>query len=322
MFGVLVKYNKVTNLAFDKLSKRLSKKFKVSYADVAKVKKNYDSLNSLQVDRMLNRFSGASFVIIGDMFWNTGQEICRWCRARKVPCYFLQHGQWIYVANKKNPRFAPHYVLVYGENVRNMCQKWPMSKRAKFVATGNPRYDKAHRVYEDNNRVYFSPPVIEELTNGGKCLGTNKFNLRRISKMKGLDKEVELYLQPHYREGAIRTLKDLFPDAVYFEPPLDPLPIVQECSRLICSRNSTMVLDAIAYGKQVLFMEWESSFDKKVFFPRGYFKNFGWESESLTEFFKNLHKDTRVDWDQYEKEAAPYLILGNASKRISKLIGA
>jgi len=320
MPGILVKYNKVTNLAFDVLVKTLSRSMDIEYADLTRIKTRCDLINQSDINKMMSKFKDVGFIVIGDIYWTTGQGLCQWAINRHIPCFFLQHGVWKYITNKKDPKFYPSHILVYGDKIKEMTSSWPLAKKAKFCVTGNPRYDQYKPTFLNNNNVYFSPPVVQELQHGLMTGPVNRYNLDLIKSLQGLDDLVHLYLQPHYREGSLKILKELFPNAIYCDISLDPLPFLSICSKIVCSRDSTMVLDAITTGCKVIFTEYEQKFDKACFFQRGYFGNFGIESKSKVEFFKNVQKDIEISEHNYMEDAKPYIYLGNSSKRIGSII--
>ena len=139
-----------------------------------------------------------------------------------------------------------------------------------------------------------------------------------LKLMKGLDKEVNLVIHPHYREGAVSQLAKFFPDAEIISPNFDPLPLIQKSSKVLTHRNSTTVLDAIACGKPVVLNNFIGY--TKSFFPKNYFCEFTKESDWPPDCVTNLQSEFDVDYDNYHERARPFIRLGNASKRILSII--
>ena len=135
---LLIRYNKVTNVALNNLTNNLVDS---KWADLNDFGDNLNLLGYSDTGGWLEKFLPFDRVMVGDIFWPTGQNICRWCKENSIPCCFLQHGQWIYVDNKQNPQYVPSYTCVYGGNVHEMMKSWPYSQRSQVEITGNPRYD-------------------------------------------------------------------------------------------------------------------------------------------------------------------------------------
>jgi len=308
---LLVKYNKVTNDAFNQLSQCLKDPI---WTDLVVFGSVMDHLSYSVIDAHFQELMPFDVMCIGDIFWGTGQNICRWCQDNDVTCCFLQHGQWKYIKNKKSPMHLPDYTFVYGDNVVNMVKQWPYSRRSQVIATGNPRYDAAQRIL-GGKYVYFCPPVVRELVPNGTSKFSNS-NLQLLQSLKGIDQDVDLVLHPHYREGAIDFMRNTFPGAKFADPELEPLPLVAKASHVITHRDSTTVLDAIACGKPSVLLNFVGS----SFFPKGYFEEFAIECDTSYECKKALMQSVLIEYTDYVNRARPYIYLGNASARIAALL--
>ncbi len=314
---LLVKYNKVTNDAFDVLSKTLET---CKWADVSIFGENIDCLSYSIVDRYLQSLKPFDVICVGDVFWDTGQHICKWSQNNKVRCYFLQHGQWIYTKNKSNPRHLPYGTFVYGDNVCNMMHSWPYSRRSKVYVTGNPRYDASLLDRLGNGYVYFSPPVsLEIVPSAPDRLHRHVYGV--LSKLRGLDESINLVIHPHYREGNVQQLRQLFPKAKFEDPMNDPMLLIQQSEAVLTHRNSTTVLDAISCGKVAMLTD--SICHDRSFFNPGYFGEFAVECRTKDDCVEAVMKlqDKKIQLDGYEHRAKPYLWIGNASNRIADIIG-
>ncbi len=135
---LLLRYNKVIDIAFEELSKSLDD---VEIADITDFGDDMNMLEYCVIDSFISQFIPFQHIVVGDVFWPTGQHICNWSLTNKVTCCFMQHGQWIYMANKMDPRHVPSYTCLFGGNLRNKMQTWPYAKRSQVKVTGSPRYD-------------------------------------------------------------------------------------------------------------------------------------------------------------------------------------
>lgn len=305
---LLLKYNKVTTEAFQAFADNSD--VEVVWGDLTQFGDKIDRLSPTAVFEFMNRFLPVDAVMTGDIFWPTGQNICSWCHTRKIKCFFLQHGQWIYIENKKSPPHLPNFTLVYGENIKGEIDSWPYGKRSKVVATGNPRYDKLP--IEEGDYVYFSPPVTIELNPSARSI-THPRN-KAIQALSGLDKKCKLMIQPHYREGKISFLRSWFPNAELIDPMVPALPLLARSKCILTHRNSTMVLDGIASQKRIVIMP-----DCESRFSRGHFDPFTVETNNLSEVVLAVTASYDAI-DDYELTARPHVNLGGASGRIEQLI--
>lgn len=310
---LLLKYNKPTNDAFIKFAS-FDYGVDCQWADLTAFGTKIDVLSYEEVDKFLRASMPFDGLLMGDIFWPTGQNICQWCQRNSVGSFFLQHGQWIYTANKKNPRFLPKCTFVYGEDLRAEILTWPYGKRSRVEATGSPRYDVLN--IKDGDYVYFSPPVILEKNASAQSI-THQKSLLLLSALRGVDSRYKVLLHPHYREGELDRLKDLFPKAQYIDPEEPALPFIAAAGKVLTHRNSTVVLDGIACRKLVVLMNFMGHDDSA--YPMGYFKGFAIESTTPFHCMENLG----VVWQFPEKttdEAKSFLVFGHASERISHLI--
>ena len=313
---LLLKYNKVTNQSFDVLSRHPAIDFFVS--DLGKFGGKMDHLSVANVQKIIP--DNVDAIVVGDIFWPTGQNICRYAEQRGIKVYFLQHGQWIYIDNKRNPRHLPFCTLVNGERTLQMVMQWPYANRSKVHAVGNPRYDEIHRQSE-GDFVYFGPPVLTEIEHSGASR-RNENAAVLLTNLKGIDKRVKIKIHPHYREGRVSVLKEMFPQAEIIDPKDDPLKHVSQSSKVLTHRNSTAVIDAIACGKPSVFVDFRGQ--DRSFFKRGHFGPFGIECDSPIDCISKVSANTKLPFDvnsaEYSVAAAAYLQVGNASERIVKLM--
>jgi len=308
---LLLKYNKVTNDSF----RRLSTVLQVKWGNLSHFDKEMDVLSYEVVEKYLSGLLPFRKVVVGDIFWPTGQHICRWCKQQKIRCFFLQHGQWIYIKNKKSPQFLPYCTMVYGDNVKSMTDEWPYGSRSKVIATGNPRYDLIIPV-AGGDYVYFCPPVMKELVpNGDNKI--HKRNVQLLQSIAGLDKGIEMTLHPHYREGNINVLRKLFPTAKMADPKADPLPLILKSSHVLTHRDSTTIMDAIACGKPSILLNFKGI---RSFFPKEHFGDLAIECETVGECKLALSSTPFEVNTEYAQRVKPHLYLGNASMRIASLL--
>ena len=311
--GVLLKYNKVHNDSLLHLAPKLAKYFEVLWGDLSIFGKEMDLLNYDAVRDYFVSFGQLDFIVVGDVFWETGQSICRYGTEHDIPVFFLQHGQWIYIENKKKLNYYPAYTLVFGDNVANMCSSWIYGENSQVVVTGSPRYDNA--LPNGGSYVYFSPPVIEELIHEQPTGRIRHSFYENLEAIKKIDKELQMVIQPHYREARIDHLHKLFPCAQFADPQLDALKLVRGATKVLTSRNSTVILDAIAHHKPVVLMDFPE-YDA-CFFERGYFKNFALESDTKAHLLDNLSAEIKTKRADYTN-ARKHIYLGDASNRIEE----
>jgi len=316
MKGVLLKYNKVHNDSLRNLEPHLSKHFEVLWGDLSIFGKKMDLLNYDAIEDYFSKFGALSFIVVGDVFWETGQSICRYGHEHNIPVFFLQHGQWIYIKNKKKLNYYPAYTLLFGDNVSEMCSSWTYGKHSHVAATGNPRYDKASP--NGGSYIYFSPPVIEELIHGRPTKRVRRTFYENLIAIKNIDKDLQIVVHPHYREARTDNLHKLFPYAQFADPQLDSLKLVRGAAKVLASRNSTVVLDAIAYQKPVVLMDFPAH--DACFFERGYFDGFALESNTKSHLVDNLLTDTKNKCVDYINKTKKHIYLGNASVRIVEWI--
>jgi len=311
-----LKYSKVTNYALEKLSSCFSE-IEIKFADLQKFGDRIDMLGFSEVSSFLTKEEPFDAVMIGDIFWPTGQRICQWCDTNNINCYFLQHGQWIYVNNKKNPRCLPHRTLFLGDNVKKMCDSWPYGKRSLLEVTGCPRYDYCERNEGDEGFVYFSPPVMLELNVSSAPIRHLRSEIV-LEQLSGIDKQVHLKIHPHYREGQIDRLRDMFTEAEFIDSSDDPLDHIPKSSKVLTHRNSTVVLDAIACGKISVLINFLDTLQSQ--FRRHYFEGFALESRSVAKCSEYLKPSKPLNTKDYVSRARPHIYLGSASNRIEKLL--
>ena len=312
---LLLKYNKPHNQSLLNLSLQLQNKHTIIWGDLFSFGSKMNLLSFQDIAHYFSTLEKFDAVILGDIFWTTGQSICQFCKEKNIISLFLQHGQWIFTQNKKKLQYYPTFTLLFGDNVKQTCLTWPYSKYSNIQVIGCPRYDNAVKV-ESEDYFYFSPPVIKEIVHHNKPANRLRDkHLNSLKKIIGIDKKYKVLLQPHYREAGIDLLQYLFPKAQFVDPEEDPLLLVQKSMKVIGSRDSTIILDAIAYHKSVVLMDLETV----GYFPRNYFDNFAEESNNFQEFIVNLNKDYQEPLN-YDNEARKHILLGNASARISEIL--
>lgn len=308
---LLLDCNKVSKECFDVLEDSVNS-IQFSRGSLSSFEKKSDILTYSEVSTYLNNFLPFDAVVIADIFWPTGQNICRWSKENNKKCFFWQHGQWIYTKNKKNPKFLPTTTFLLGDNIMKECNQWPYGKRSKLMVSGSPRYDHIDRQTSYNQGyVYFSPPVVIEKSPSA----ADHFNydaLNTLKNMSGLDNKTNLLIHPHYREGYVDGLQRLFPKAHFSDPTLSSIELIGQSRKVLTHRNSTAILDAIACGKQTVIMNLDVL---PSFYLKGYFGDFALESDSVDHCLYNLNKITELPIE-YENEARKYIYLGNASHRM------
>lgn len=314
--GALLKYNKVHNDSLRNLAPKLTKYFEILWGDLSVFGKKMDRLTSDDIKDYFAFFGDLDFIVVGDVFWRTGQSICRYGLEHSIPVFFIQHGQWIFIKNKKNLSYYPAYTMLFGNHVANMCSSWIYGKNSHVVVTGSPRYDGA--TPNGGSYIYFSPPVIEEFIHGQASGRTRRSFRDNLDAIKKIDKELPLVIQPHYREACTDYLHKLFPSAQFADPQLDALKLVRGASKVLTSRNSTVVLDGIAHQKPVVLMDFPEH--DACFFKRDYFDGFALESETKSHLVENLLADTKIKRREYITKSREHIYLGDASSRIVEWI--
>ena len=273
-----------------------------------------DTLSYSEVDRFLSGFRPDA-ILLGDIFWTTGQNICQWGNKHNCRTFFLQHGQWIYTVNKKRPHHIPDYTLFLGEDVKNECSKWPYSDKSELVTVGCPRFDKITKT--EGSGFYCAPHILNETyvsspTNHHKK-GVRSANLLRSVAVK---LQEDLKVHPHYREGSIKELKKILKGATFLDSKLDSIPLVMDSRAVITHRNSTTVLDAIAAYKPIHLLNCR---ELSSCYPKGYFSPFAKEYDTIDQLVEGLDEPVNEIKD-YEAKSKNYIYLGNASERIADLI--
>jgi len=310
---LFVKYNKPTDDAFDKIISWLPDDCEIKTLDLRKYGVAMDVLQWHVIRAHLDTMSPLDAVFLGDVFWPTGQGICRWCYNSNIPSIFIQHGQWKYIKNKQHPPYVPTYTCVYGIHVYDMCKTWPYGRRSIVRVIGNPRYDNVE-LNNEGQGIYFSPPVIMEHSPSVPDK-LDEYAQLLVSSMKGIDEHVDLILHPHYREGAINLLKSWFPNAKFIDPEDNPFKWIQRCKKVLTHRDSTVVLDGIAHGKSVVLLN-----NDRSFFPRGHFGDFAEETKSMEDCLNVLKSPSKENDTTYENKAKKHIFLGNASSRILDIL--
>ncbi len=311
MRGVLLKYNKVHNDSLRNLAPKLAKYCEVLWGDLSIFDKKMDLLTYDDIEDYFAPFGKLEFIVMGDIFWRTGQSICRYGEEHDIPVFFLQHGQWIYIKNKKKLPHYPSHTLLFGDNVAEMCSSWIYGANSQVEVTGSPRYDEI--LPNGGSYIYFSPPVIEELIHGQPTGRVRRPFLENLEAIKKIDKELPIVVHPHYREARTDYLHKLFPYAQFADPQLDALKLIRGAAKVLTSRNSTVILDAMAHHKPVVLIDLPE-YDA-CFFERGYFGNFALESETKSDLIDNLLFTTKTKRADY-LSAREHIYLGNASNRI------
>lgn len=306
---LLLKYNRPTNFSFNKLLNHSNQFFDLN---LEKFGSSIDLLKYSDIDAI---FKDLQFdhVVVGDIFWPTGQNICKWCLNNNKKVYFLQHGQWIYTQNKKNPKYLPDVMFCYGSNLYNEISNWSGWNNCKIVVSGNPRYDDI--ISEIGDYVYFSPPVLVELNPSARSL-IHQRTYNWIKSLKGLDGYCKLYIHPHYREGDIDFLRDIFPNSTFIDTNDDPLTWISKCKRVITHRNSTVVLDSIACMKNIDLINFYE-FNNSIF-PESYFGKFANENFSLTDIITSLQLHSNINYDF--ESTLRFIKLGKSCDRILSII--
>ena len=309
--NLLIKYNKPTNESFQELSKSIESE----WADLNVFGEKINHLSYKEIDNFLYQYKSVKSICVGDVFWPTGQSICQWCLNNNIKCYFLQHGQWIYVDNKRSLPYFPFATFLLGDIINQTVKSWDYGKRSKLFVTGSPRYDSIKP--NNGEYIYFSPPIIFEVNNGCE-LRFRSVTMEYLRSMKGIDKNRNMVIHPHYREGRVDVLKDLFPHATFKDVSDSSLFLVSNSKCVLTHRNSTVVLDAIASGKGVILINMGKLLSS---YPTGYFGGFATECKSVDDIKINFGKDSVLyNYNDRVALAKPYILLGSASKRISSLI--
>lgn len=302
---LLLKYNKVTNEAFLAFEKRTE--LDVVWGDLSQFDSKIDVLSLNQIAEYFSSLPPFDAIMVGDIFWPTGQSICQWCQLNSAKCFFLQHGQWIYTKNKKNPSYLPDSIFVYGYDLKETIESWSGWNDCSVYATGNPRYEDLNTC--NGESIYFSPPVLWEMNPSTRPILHD--SLGSIQAMRGLDQRCKLLIHPHYREGNAGRLRSIFPNAEFVDQGQPALPLISSSKAVLTHRNSTVVVDAIACGKRALIL------DHKSYFKEGHFSPFAVEVKDANDVLQNLDSD---EIPFYKKKCSKHLVLGKASKRISEII--
>lgn len=315
---VLVQYNKPTNQSFENMLQHCPPEVEARIVQLTDKPKYIDLLNYKNVEKALQPHEPFDAIVMGDIFWPTGQSLCNYCKRNGKTSHFLQHGQWIYVANKMNPRHCPAVTHLYGTAIQNAVLRWPYAAKSKVLLTGSPRYDNLNPQYPGEG-IYFAPPVIKEVSSGRNFPTISRTAMTELAKLKGLDSKFKLHIQPHYREGDLNTIRSLFPKADLIPASDDPFPWIAKCAKVLTHRNSTTVLDAIAHRKKTVLMNFEGESLESAY-PRQHFGIFAVESKSPQNCFNHLSSPA-PDWpDNYEELAKRHIYLGNASERVFQSI--
>lgn len=307
MKTALLKYNKVTNESFLKLK---SIDDNLQLIDLGN---NIDSIKYSEIDNNLKHLN-LDCVVVGDIFWPTGQNICKWCINNKVKCYFLQHGQWIYTKNKKNPEYLPYCIFVYGNDIKTEIKNWEYWNNTFVISVGSPRYDDLFITTEDY--IYFSPPVLVEQNPSAPNI-VHKKSYSWIKQLQGIDQFCNLLIQPHYREKDVDFLKKNFPLARICPKENSALPYITASKKIITHRNSTVVLDGIASKKQVCLINF-TDYDNS-YFKMNYFGEFALESSNKEELIKNILSPNTEIYD-YNNKCQNYIKLEKSSQLILGII--
>ena len=90
--------------------------------------------------------------------------------------------------------------------------------------------------------------------------------------------------------------------------------MIRGAAKVLTSRNSTVILDAMAHQKPVVLMDLPEH--DACFFERGYFEGFALESKTKSHLVDNLLDDTKVKRTNYVSSAKKHICLGDASSRI------
>ena len=310
---LLLRYNKITNELFENLYQFLPS---FRWGELTDFGKRIDTLQYSTVADFLQEFKPIDATAVGDVFWPTGQNICKWGKDQQVKVYFFQHGQWIYIQNKRNPRHLPHTTFLFGDNVKRMVDNWPYGKKSNIYSTGTPRYDNIP-LSAEGEYVYFAPPVMREMVPSAPSK-SNATAVNTITQLKGIDEIVPLLIHPHYREGNLDYLKNLFPKATVASPLSSSLSLIQKSTKVLTHRNSTTVLDAIACGKKAILTDFLG--EDRSFFKRGYFGEFAVENNWPKDCFKSIEAEYIVDYENYTERARDHIYLGNASQRIVNIL--
>lgn len=303
-------YNKPFDYSVKSLFKNKIKDFKfINFGNRISVEKK-DILSLEEISGLLSEYSPISFILIGDIFWPTGQNICLYCLNNNIKCYFLQHGQWIYTENKKNPQYLPNTTFVFGNYLYKEIMTWPYGKRSNVIVSGNPRYDRINITQPDKeNFIYFAPPVCLEKNDSSSNI-VHDYNWKTLKQLKGIDKNNNIKIHLHYREGWFDLIKEWFPNAFFIDPQEDPIYWILKSSKVLTHRDSTTVLDSIACKRTVILTN--SIGNDKSYYCKGYFKDFAVECDSVRRLEESMN-----DLKEFTNEKSDdYILLGNASEII------
>jgi len=313
-------YNKPTDESFDNIIKSLEGDQEIEVIKGSLLREfglRMDLIDYRRVSQFIKSFPALDGLVVGDIFWGTGQNICSWCVENGVKCFFLQHGQWIYTGNKQDAVYCPTAIYLLGNKVRDVASQWPLSKCTKLVVTGSPRYDGAMADRSNGGYVYFAPPVVEEQSHSG-AVKRNPKVVTWLSELKGLDKHCQLVIHPHYREADIEIYTQVFPQAQIVAKEANAIFLIKQCDRLLTHRLSTMVLDGLACKKRIILINF-GEYDGISYYNRGYFGDMAIETSSANEVL-NLARipflENDLPDDVYCEQCKPYIWLGNASQRV------
>lgn len=305
---LLLKYNKVIDEAIDKIHVKLNNS---SVDDLKIFGSSIDKLTYKEIDSFLSSHKNITSITIGDIFWSTGQNICHWGLENNVKIFFLQHGQWIYTLNKKNPPYLPYCTFVFGNNIKKELLSWPYGQKSKVEVTGNPRYDELST--SNDGFIYFAPPIFLELNPSAADIYHYK-NIELIEALAGIDKRHYIKIHPHYREGKIEYLKKIFPYAEFIDKDEPALNYISKCDKVLTHKNSTTVLDGIACKKVVVLTNFTGY--KNSFYKNHYFRSFAYECLSPSHCERTLKTDIRFSDD----DPSDFILPGNATNNIINII--
>lgn len=309
---LFVKYNKPHNQSIDNLTKNIQ--YKV--IDLQDISKSIDNISCESISKYFNSLSyikAITHIIIGDIFWPTGQNICKFGSLHDKKIVFLQHGQWIYVENKKNPPYLPYVTFLYGDHLLQKVKGWPYGLKSKCFATGSPKYDNIN--IKQGDYFYFCPPVILE-TFPSRSSVVNTKNQLLLHSLKGLDSYCKLSVHPHYREGDIQFIKELFPKAEFFDTELNSLDLIKNSKGVITHRDSTTVIDAISCKKKSLLLNFNN--EKQSYFKKFYFRDYCVENDNFGQLINNIDN---IDFiKEHYSYVDDYIQQGNSSEKIFRIM--
>lgn len=312
MYVLFIKYNKPHNDSIETIKQYC----KHEIIDILSISKSIDNISYHVLCNYFNSlhyFRNITHIVIGDIFWPTGQNICKLGIEYNKKIVFLQHGQWIYLDNKKNPEFLPYLTCFYGNYIKKIAEKWNYGLRSKCEVTGSPKYDNIQT--EEGDYFYFCPPMIlEKFPSRNSILNID--NKKLLVSMLGLDKYCKLVIHPHYREGDINFIKGLFPLAKIVDAGLNSLDLIRKSKGVITHRDSTTVIDAICCKKQSLLLNFNNQ--KQSFFKKFYFKDYCIENNDFADLINNIEKVEVIK--EHYVYVDDYIQQGDASSKILNLM--